>query len=359
MIISKRYYFVTLTLLVSLGVSSLWSQSDSAVNENAYQIPEVVINTFNLFEESEILEVTLRFDISEYMSDKPDKEYMYALLTYKYNDLDSINKKIRLRARGNYRYRNCEFPPLRLNFKDTDFGFADLDSLKNLKMVTHCFDNETYQIYLIREYLIYRLYNLITDYSFRVRFLKVRYIDTGKNGLLFEQYGFLLEPLERLLFRVNASEIEDEGLSLDDFESDIIDRISLFQYLIANSDWDVHLGHNFNFIRLEGDNNKMIPIPYDFDYSGFVNAHYAMARDDLNLTDITDRVYKGPCRTEEEYRIMMDEFMAYKESFIEEVRNFEYLDRTVRKELINYIKSFYSLYKNDKLIDLLMEECLK
>mgnify|MGYP005838420691 CR=1 FL=1 len=355
-----KYYFAIITLFTTPGVYNLWSQSTPPVSDEHFEIPEVAINTFNLFEKHEILELTIRFDVTQYMSDKPDKEYLDALLSYKYNGRDSVNKKIRLRARGNYRYRNCEFPPLRLNFKDTDFGFADLDSLKNVKMVTHCYDSENYQTYLMREYLIYRLYNIVTDYSFRVRFLKVNYIDTGEEGLIFEQYGFLIEPLERLLYRFNAREIEYGEFEFSDFEPGMIDRISLFQYLVANSDWFVEMGHNLKLIRPEGRNSmKMIPIPYDFDYSGFVNAHYSVPRSDLNLESITDRVYMGPCRGEEEYRIVANEFLAHKESFIEEVRKFEYLDRKVRKEIINFIKSFYRLYRNDKLFELLEEECVK
>lgn len=357
-----RNYLLALTLFFTLGVFNLWSQTDSVNRENSYQTTEVVINTFNLFEKSEIIEVALRFDITAYKETKPEEEYLDALLTCKYEGQDSINKKIRLRARGNYRYRTCEFPPLRLNFKDTKFGFSDLDSLNNVKMVTHCFDNETYQTYVLKEYLIYRLYNMLTDYSFRVRLLKIQYIDIGEEGLVFEQYGFLIEPLDRLLFRVNATEIEIENAKLNswDIEPADMDRISTFQYLIGNADWYIDLGHNFKFIQESGDNStKVIPIPYDFDYSGFVNTHYAEPREDLNLKKVTDRAYLGPCRSEEEFRNILDEFKSREEYFLDEVRNFEYLDRTERKELINYIKSFYHLYKRDKILDLLMRECMK
>lgn len=355
-----KHVLPVIIILITIGVSNLWSQTDPDNSESAYQIPEVVINTFNLFEKSDILELSLRFDITAYKENKPEEEYLDALLTYKYNGQDSINKKIRLRARGNYRYRNCEFPPLRFNFKDASFGFADLDSLNNVKMVTHCFDNDTYQTYLMREYLIYRLYNVVTDYSFRVRFLKVKYIDVGEEGHVFEQYGFLIEPLDRLLFRVNATEVEKERLIFEDVEPALMDRISVFQYLIGNCDWFVEIVHNFKLIKHFGsDSTKVIPIPYDFDFSGFVNTHYAVARSDLNLEKITDRAYMGPCRSKEEFMKMLDEFEGYEDLFLDEVRNFKYLDRRVRKELIAYIKSFYDLYKKDKILDNLMRECVE
>jgi hypothetical protein len=353
-----RYLLLfTLFLLIS-GKTLLLSQNITASVNNRLQIPEVVINSFDLFERDELLEISLTFDITTYMAEKPREEYLDALLSYRFNETDSVNKKLRLRARGDYRYRTCEFPPIRLNFRDTSFGFADLDSLNNVKMVTHCFDTVTFENYLMREYLIYKLYNIVTDYSFRVRFLKVRYIDIGKDALYYEQYGFVLEPIDMITSRYNAVELEDVEFGFDDVEPELMNKIAVFQFLLGNSDWNIPMIHNFKIIKQsESLTSKVIPIPYDFDYSGFVNAHYSVPRGDLNLLKITDRAYLGPCRSEEEFRLTLDEFMGYKEAFLDEVRNFRYLDRTVRRELLDYINSFYDLYRKDILLNQLLEEC--
>lgn len=351
-------YIILVLLFFPPGGAPLLAQDNSIEIDNSSLIPELVLNHFKLFEKRDILEITLMFDISTYLREKPDEEYLDALLTYKYNETDSINKKIRIRARGNFRYRTCDFPPLRLNFKDASFGFSDLDSLTNVKMVTHCFDNEAYQNYLMREYLIYKLYNVVTEYSFRVRFLKIRYIDTGKKGLDFEQYGFIIEPLDRLLFRSHAIEIEDTAVGFDDIEYEMMTRIAVFQYLIGNSDWYIPMIHNVKILKeLDKYSSSVMAIPYDFDYSGFVNAHYAVPRKDLNLVSIKDRAYLGPCRSEEEFRRTLEEFLTLKEDFLDEVRNFEYLNRTVKRELIDYINSFYDLYRKDDILKRLMREC--
>jgi hypothetical protein len=140
----------------------------------------------------------------------------------------------------------------------------------------------------------------------------------------------------------------------------MMDKIAIFQMLIGNSDWYLPMIHNFKIIkRYDTYSTYVKAVPYDFDYSGFVNTHYAMPREDLNLESITDRVYLGPCRNEEEFRLRLDEFQTYQDAFIDEVRNFKYLDRTIRRELIDYINSFFSLYRRDVLLNRLQNECIK
>ena len=40
-------------------------------------------------------------------------------------------------------------------------------------------------------------------------------------------------------------------------------------------------------------------MPYDFDQSGVVNAHYAVVSATLPLEEITDRYYLGDCSNDE------------------------------------------------------------
>ena len=355
---SFRVLLLALVLLLSVHLPSSGQQA-VVEGDTIAPFPYTDINLFGLFEKDEILEVSLRFDISRFTRKKSDEEDMDALLTYRFGNLDSVNKVVKLRARGNYRLRTCSFPPIRLDFDKASFGFADLDSLGNVKLVTHCEDSDTYRNYLMREYLVYRLYNIVTDNSFRVRFLRINYIDTGRRGLNSVQYAFLIEPLDRVLYRTNSVEIEDVVVKFENVERSLMDRISLFQFMIGNSDWYLPMIHNFKIIKpLDKATPDVVPVPYDFDYSGFVNTHYAMPREDLNLEKITDRVYLGPCRSEEELRIVLDEFMAYREAFINEIRNFEYLDRVIRRELVSYVESFYDLYKRDILLKRILQECV-
>ena len=78
-------------------------------------------------------------------------------------------------------------------------------------------------------------------------------------------------------------------------------RYALFQHMIANHDWSMRAGpagktccHNAELIGPLGPGTT-IPIPYDFDFSGFVDAPYATPPDELHISSVRQRVYRGYC----------------------------------------------------------------
>lgn len=348
-----------LFLLILSGIKlSAFTQEDTI--SMFYPVQDTIVNNFGLFESDELLEVTLRFDITWYMKNKPEEEYIDAILTYHFNERDSINKKIRLRSRGNYRHRTCPFPPIMINLSKTDMGYEDLSSIKNIKLVTHCRQSQLYEDYMLREYLAYKLYNVVTDFSFRVRLLKINYIDLGNKELTLSHFAFLIEPVDMLEARMNSVEVENVEVGNKNLEDGWADKVSMFQFLIGNTDWYIPLLHNFKIFKRYGvPDPRVIPVPYDFDYSGFVNTEYAVPRDDLNISEISERVYMGPCRSDEEWQVTLDEFEGYKETFIQIIRDFPYLDRATRKELVDYVESFYLLYRRDDILKVMRLNCIK
>jgi hypothetical protein len=293
------------------------------------------------------------------MENKPDEEYLNAILTWHFNEYDSINKIVRLRARGNYRLRTCPFPPIRINLEKTEMGYSDLEVIDNLKIVTHCQDNKLYEDYMLKEYLIYKMYNIVTDYSFRVRLLKINYIDARDNKIMFSRFAFVIEPVDQLEERFNMVELEDIQPALSHIEGVIADKASMFQVMIGNLDWYLPTLHNLKIFTPDGnDDSSLTIVPYDFDYSGFVNAEYSQPRDDLGLEHVRERAYIGPCRSESEWRELLDEFEGYHEKFIDTIKDFPYLDKENKKDLISYIESFYSLYRRDAILEMLGRTCI-
>lgn len=314
--------------------------------------------SFGLFESEDMLNISLRFDIARYMDEKPSDEQLNALITFHLNGTDSLHKRISLRSRGHYRNRICDFPPLMLNFKGTDFGYSDLDDMKNVKLVSHCMPDEKFENYILKEYLAYKLFNIISDYSFRVRLLKLDYIDINYDTLYISKHGFLIEPVSAMKKRFGMQEIEDSIINPDIVDVNNLLRVSLYQYLIANSDWNISLIHNLKvFSSAEETENMAIAVPYDFDFTGWVNTDYAVAMTSVGLEEITDRAFFGPCNSMQEYKQILNEFLLYKEVFIELIKDFKYLKGSERRELIAYIRSFYKLYKNDEILKICMEPC--
>ena len=312
-------------------------------------------SSFRLFEEEDILNISLSFDIDRFMKEKPEEEYLDAQIAI--YGVDTIYSGLRISARGNYRRRTCEFPPIMLNFDNLETGYSDLDGLNKVKLVSHCQDEEIYDTYLLREFLIYKLYNIITDFSFRVRLLNINYYDIHFDTLYLNKKGFIIEPVNTLEERFGEDEIEDIEITSEEIENELILKLSVFQYIIANSDWFLPTMHNLKIFGNEDSLKNLIAVPYDFDYTGWVNTHYAYAREDLGLEDIRDRAFYGPCRGEEEYRPILDYYLGLEDIFIDTIKDFEYLMGPERRDLIQFVKSFYRLYRNDEILDICLNPC--
>jgi len=306
--------------------------------------------SFGLFEKEDILNVSLAFDIGTFIKEKPEEEYLDAQIAI--FGKDTIYSGLRISTRGNFRRRNCEFPPIMLNFDDFETGYSDLDNLNKVKLVSHCKDEEIYDIYLMREYLIYRIYNIVTDYSFRVRLLDINYYDINYDTLYANKKGFIIEPVNTLEERFGEDEIEDITMKSDAIENELMLKLSVFQYIIANSDWFLPTMHNLKIFGNEDSLKNLIAVPYDFDYTGWVNTHYAYAREDLGLEEIRDRAFYGPCRGEEEYRPILDYYLGLEDIFIDTIKDFEYLKGPEKRDLIQFVRSFYKLYRNDEILDI-------
>jgi len=327
---------------------------------NDFPIPKTGIEAsreaHGLFDNEGIINVSLKFDITEYMRNKPDEEYLDAVITL-YNDPDdSVSYDIKLRARGFSRLQLCGFPPVRLNFKNTGTIYGDIDSMKNVKMVSHCNQTRVYDEYLLKEYLVYKLYNMISPYSFRVRLLNVKYIDTGSRGRFYQRNAFLIEPVDLLEQRLDVHEIENVPLRFTDLQDDILLRMTIFQYMIGNTDWQVASYHNIKVIKGR-EQLKGIPVPYDFDYSGFVNTSYAVPAEVYGTENVRQRIFLGPCRSDSAYARILGEFRDNKNNFYDLINNNELLPESSKKYLTRYLDQFYRLYRRDRIIKILQMEC--
>jgi len=313
---------------------------------------------FSLFDSEEMLHISLKFDITKFMKDKSLEEYLDAELVYYINESDSLVNKIRLRARGNSRIKFCNFPPVRLNFKNCDNPPIDLEGISNLKLISHCATTNMYKEYLQKEYLAYKLYNVVSEQSFRVRLLRINYIDTGKKGYNKQLYGALIEPLDLLSKRLKAVEKEDIVVRSAFIEPGSLDILCLFQYLIGNEDWFLANLHNLKLIDLLADDSDLLyAIPYDFDCSGLVNAVYAVPNERVGLESIMDRIYSGPCRSDEEFRKATELFLSKKDEFYTVINSCEQLSEKTRKKLSKYLDTFFAQYKRDLLLIKMKKTC--
>ncbi|MCA1757890.1 MAG: hypothetical protein LC649_10580 [Bacteroidales bacterium] len=277
-------------LLVALLfiTAPLSGQQNDNVTDYISSIDTVVYtldDNLNLFSSHEVLDINLELDLTAFLSDRFAEEYFEGKITLQPGTPDARTSELRLKARGNRRLELCPFPPIRLNFRMK--GEEGDDIVTNLKLVSHCNTARQFELYLFREYMAYRMYNVITDESFRVRLLRINYIDTGEKKLSQVRYAFVIEPTEMFARRKGMVEIDNVLVRPDQIEPGAFDRVALFQYMIGNDDWYLANLHNLKvFAHVGGPGSLPVVVPYDFDYSGFVNTHYAVPNPEHNISSV-------------------------------------------------------------------------
>lgn len=350
----------TISILIfftGLFINPVFGQIDSL---ELYSVSDTQNVKVTLFDTDDLFEITLKFDITEYKRKRSDTSYLDAVLTYALNKTDTVSKNIRVRARGNIRRTAiCDFPPLMLNFKMKDSDGTEFAGINKLKIVPYC--KMGFENYILREYLVYKLYNVLTDYSFRVRLFKINYINSSKEKKIITQYGFAIEPKDMLERRAKAVEITYTGSSQRTIVPEMLDRMAIFNYMIGNTDWSVPINHNVVlFARPESvKSDENLIVPYDFDYAGIVNADYAIPFEALPIKTVRERLYTAVCRTEDVFTNELLEFSEKKDEFYKVINDFPYLDERSKKSMISYLDEFYSGFeKRNTLVRKFMNDCL-
>jgi hypothetical protein len=350
----KRLLFIQLILVVFFVNPASSQEADT---DSTQAIVDTLNNDFGLFTNEDILHLALRFDLKEYTRKKPKEEYLKAILTYYISDRDSINKEIRLRSRGEFRNGYCSFPPLYLNFKKSEFEKEDIKKIEKMKLVTHCQSGN--ENYLLKEYLIYKLYNVLTDNSFRVRLVKIDYVSTPSKRKTIHSYGFFIEPLDILAERLKTYPTDSPALTQKNIIPEMMDRVAIFNYMIGNTDWSVPGQHNCKVLSSNSTDHPDLGmiIPYDFDYSGFVNAHYAIPAEGLGISNVTQRLYLGACRNDEELLPVLKEFSDKKSEVYRTINEFPLLNEKIRNGLINYLNEFYTSLEKGNILFNIHNQC--
>lgn len=351
---------ILICLIISLATSAAGQDDSSKVQTST---PDSAATSFRLFEDEELLEITLGFDLSTYFRTKPKTDYLKANITFHLSETDSLSKDIRLRTRGEFRNLNCYFAPIELNLKKVDFGYTDLNNIGKLKLVPECQSGGGQNSnYVLREYLIYKLFNLLTDTSFRVRLLRINYIDTGKKRRPISQYGFFIEPLDLLTARTNSVVIKSPALTQRNVVPFVMDRLAIFNYMIGNYDYSLPGQHNVKVIKplIVDPSALAIAVPYDFDWTGFVNAEYAIPAENVGIESIRERLFVGICRTRETYEKALEIFIGMKDEFYNLIDEFPFLNKREKRDMTLYLDEFYNDTTGKKrILDIFLENCKK
>ena len=315
-----------------------------------------VLITFTLFPEldpfqsSEPIRASLEFDLKKFLREGYKDHYQKAVFRINKEDGDTLVYMLKIKARGEFRKTHCPFPPIKLNFTRSEMGQDYLNNVDKLKLVTHCRKSRTYQQYLFKEYLAYRMYNLLTDKSYRVRLFLIEYNDSRNTMKSIEDYGFIIESNTHLSGRFNGVIIDRKDIPTWNTDLYHANLMALFQYMIGNTDWVIPRLHNIVLLKTADPLGKPVAIPYDFDYSGMVNTLYAIPHENLGIESVRERLYRGYClSSKEEYQEYFRKFLGVKAEMYSLIWNFELLDSKHSNEMISYLDSFYDIIEDPML----------
>ncbi len=262
----------------------------------------------------------------------------------------SLEGPIELHARGKSRLAICDPPPLLLYFKTKKA--SPLSKLGKLKLVWACNTSDYNDQLILKEYLIYKMYNLVTPYSFRARLLDVQVSDSNRAGKPIKRKGFLLENIDDLAERVGCREFQDTSLMPMYTHQQQYALVAVFQYMIANTDWSVSNYQNIKMvIPNTADRHPPYVVPYDFDYSGLVNAEYAVPFETLPIESVRTRYNKATRLEVEDIHYAAGVILNAKPGILSLVENMKELKQGAKKEMINYLNEFYKLMNDEKQFD--------
>lgn len=308
-----------------------------------------VMDSAAFFTDDRLIEVKLSTDLKKLMNSKKDNDFQPATVTFICPDSFSVTEEIRVCARGQFRRKNCYMPSTMFDFKNPQS--PKLSCLGKLKMVSGCATSAFDEQLLLKEYIIYKMYNILTEKSFRVRLLKINYDDTKDKVKLYDQYAFVIEDVKDLAKRNKSKEFKTK-INTESTDRNYMTLVALFQYMIGNTDWAVPVAHNIKLILAKKDSTaRPICIPYDFDFAGLVDAPYATPAPQLGTESVRERVYRGFGRNMAELQAVISIFKEKKDSIYSLIKNFTPLKPSEREGMIKYLEEFYQIVDNKNLVN--------
>jgi hypothetical protein len=310
-----------------------------------------------LFLSDDILEVELEAPFTKLSVERPDEEEYDGLLRYTTEAGETVQLDIKIRTRGRLRRDKevCSFPPLRLNFRKSQVTGTIFEDQDKLKLVSHCRGRAgNYEQSIIAEYLAYRIYNLLTDSSYRVRLLRPTYVYSDRQRQV-QSFAILIEHVDHLKLRLGGEPVREERVPITSIRREDLNLSSVFHYFIGNTDFSPIAAapgerccHNQTVLVLEDAPNRTVP--YDFDQSGLVGASYAAPNPRFGLSSVKQRLYRGRCINNDLLPATLELFRKRRSAIESLIANQPHLDKKKRARMLSYVRDFYKIIDQPKQV---------
>ena len=302
-----------------------------------------------LFQVAEPLEFTLTSDFSALNKERnPDSAKRFPATLA----LTGVAKElpVQLGSRGHLRLnvRTCEFVPIRVDFPKEGIEGTPFEGQKNLKLGTHCQNDKEFDQFVLREYLAYRLSNLVTPRSFRARLAHATYVDAKSKKTISTHNALFLERDDDVAQRLGGRVVELPRIEFKDLDPDALTTMMLLNYMIGNTDFSVYALHNVKIVQDK--KRTLIPVAYDNDMSGLVHPTYAIPDPRLRIRSVSERLYRGPCRTVEEFNTAAEPFRAKKTDMFALIDGQSGLAGSHKSEMKDFLEGFFKAIESPEAI---------
>jgi hypothetical protein len=235
-----------------------------------------------------------------------------------------------------------------LNFsKSKELGETVFHKQNKIKVVLPCHDRDQ----VVREYLCYKLYNLVTPVSLRARLAEITFCETADTTKRRQALCILLEDEELLEDRTGLKKATPNPPLVNVFtmQNDVYLPMTVFQLMIGNTDWSAPYRHNVVLFTPPDDTLRFTPVPYDFDFCGLVNAPYAATHEELQMESVRERRYRGYCLPVlDSLTPAIRKFLDIRSQAIDLTKNNPLLSNASKRYCTSYIEEFYAILDNDK-----------
>jgi hypothetical protein len=292
-----------------------------------------------LFQSDTVLPITLRTDVRSLFRDRDTTKQVWRDATLVYQESEGpVTVPVRMRTRGIYRLKTCDDPPIRLAFDDSTSRGTLFKGVHHPKLVVPCHSGRDYEQLILQEYGIYRVQRLVTPTALSARLLRVTFEDVSGRTKPQTQYAFVTEDPDRLARRLGGTVDKAGGISVADLAPPNAATLLVFQYFIGNTDWSLPGLHNATAILVQ---DTILPLFWDFDWSGVVDAPYAFPDKRLGIQRVRDRIWWWHCMSAEELEPTLARFEALRDSITAVVRAIPGLEPREQQRTLSYYDDFY------------------
>ena len=313
-----------------------------------------------LFASDTVMKLSIPLDFGDLCRPRETEDCDFSPATLIYGDAAGNKRSlpIEVKVRGGWRSlsRNCSVPLLWIRFDEEAGVGSPFAGQSLLPLTTHCgrgisiaamtrrTRQSDFEQYLLREFLAFRIYNELSDHSLRTRLVRIAYPDPQRPSKGNLHYAFFTEHFDSMAARTDSTRLPRGSFDETRLDAQSAARVALFQFMIGNTDWSIARERN-TVLLLDGD-GKQVPVPYDLDMSGLVNADYAGPAPTLPINNVRERYFLGLCQPGTDWDALFSDFEDRKDTILGLIGRLPGFSRVSKRMTRQYLEKFFDILES-------------